>query len=111
MNNRNEKNIDDILNSLDGVKRAEAPAFFYTRLRARMDKQTGTETSRSGLLRPVFALAALLIVLLINAAVILNKENTSTPIADTNETESFQSLAAEYNLNEVVSLTDLNQDK
>jgi hypothetical protein len=111
MNNWSEKMIDEILGSLDGIKRAEAPAFFYTRLRARMEKHSGPERSRPWLLRPVFALAALLIVLLINAAVILKKDNTTvTPIADT-ENESFQSIAAEYNLNEVVSLTDLNQEK
>jgi len=109
MNNRNEQKIDEILSSLDGVKRAEAPAFFYTRLKAKMEKAS-PETSRPWLFRPVFALAALLIVLLINAAVILKKDNTAAPNADT-ENESFQSIAAEYNLNEVVSLTDLNQEK
>ena len=111
MNNRNENQIEDILSSLDGIKRAEAPAFFYTRLKARMEKEAGPETSRPWLLRPVFALAALLIVLLINAAVILKKDNTATPIVADTENESFQSIAAEYNLNEVVSLTDLNQEK
>ena len=32
------KQIDEILSGLDGVQRASAPEFFYTRLKARMEK-------------------------------------------------------------------------
>ena len=39
MNNEQNKKVEDILSSLDGVQKAVAPDFFYTRLKARMEKQ------------------------------------------------------------------------
>lgn len=110
--------IEEILGSLDGVKRAAMPDFFYTRLKARMlarheeggEKGLEPSVKKSWVLRPVFALAALVLVLLINAAVILKgnfvKENT------TGDTETIQSIAAEYSLNDNNAiLFDITQDK
>ena len=110
MNTDKNKKIEEILNSLEGSRRAAVPDFFYTRLKARMEK--GLEpVKQSWVLRPAFALSALLVVLLVNAAVILKgdaaKENT---VADT---ENIQSIAAEYSLNDNNAiLFDINnQDK
>ncbi|MEO7923403.1 MAG: hypothetical protein ABIR30_06975 [Chitinophagaceae bacterium] len=102
--------IEEILNSLDSTPRAVAPDFFYTRLKARMEKNLGEPGNRSWVLRPVFAFAALVVVLLINAAVIL-KGNSSTE-ATIGETDNIQSIAAEYRLNDNNAiLFDINQDK
>jgi len=110
MNTDKNKKLEEILSSLDGSRRAAVPGFFYTRLKARMEK--GLEpVKQSWVLRPAFAFSALVVVLLVNAAVILKgdaaKENT---VADT---ENFQSLAAEYRLNDNNNaiLFDINQDK
>jgi hypothetical protein len=108
MNTDNNKKVEEILGSLDGSRRAAAPDFFYTRLKARMEK--GLEpVKQSWVLRPAFALSALVVVLLVNAAVILKgdavKENN---VADT---ENIQSIASEYRLNENNAiLFDINQD-
>lgn len=100
---------EEIIDSLNGCNRAEMPAFFYTRLKARMEKESGLSTTRTWLLRPVFVGATLVVVLLINAFVFLKgndlKEDTSA------DTDSIQAIAAEYSLNDNITLYDLNQDK
>ena len=117
MNNKRNNQIEDILGSLDGNQRASVPDFFYTRLKAKMlALQTGGEKEdepvvhKSWLLRPAYAMAALVVVLLINAAVILNGNSTknNNTISDT---DTLQSIAAEYSLNDNGILYDLNQDK
>ena len=102
--------MEDILGSLDGIQKAVAPDFFYTRLRARMEKGYTSVGSKSWILRPVYAMAALVVVILINAAVIFNGQNTKEDtVADT---DTLQSVAAEYALNDnSTSLYDLNMEK
>ena len=120
INDKNDK-IDQILGSLDNCKRASVPGFFYTRLKARMTNEVlGEGKSRRArplLLRPVYALATLALVVLINAFVIIQKNgnNSNEGIAVDNtslsEAESFQSIAAEYSLNDNTILFDINQEK
>jgi hypothetical protein len=99
------KKIEDILSSLDGSQRALAPDFFYTRLKARMEK--GLIPQRSRVLRPAYVLGLLILILGINAAVLLKGEEASN-VADT---ETSQSIAAEYSLNDNNVLYDLNTEK
>ena len=110
MNNEQNKKLEDILGSLDGAKRAVTPDFFYTRLKAKMEKGYLPVPQRSWILRPVYAMAALVVVVLVNAVVIYNgqsaKENTVADI------DISQSVAAEYSLNDnSINLYDLNMDK
>lgn len=103
--------MEEVLSSLDGSKRAAAPNFFYTRLKARMEKGLVKNNTREWMLRPVYIVSALLVVLAINAFVFLKGDNeTSTATADNNESVQ-QSIAAEYNLNDINTVYDLNQDK
>ena len=106
-NNRNSK-IEDILGSLDGSPKATAPDFFYTRLKARMEKGLEPATPKSWILRPAFALTVLAAVILVNAAVIFQK-NSDKDTA-TNDVETLQSIAAEYSMNDNSYVYDLNQD-
>lgn len=109
MNNDRNKRIEEILESLDSNQRATAPDFFYTRLVARMQRETEKGLNKTVFLRPVYAIAALTIVLLINISVILKTENvTEYKISDTEET---QSIAAEYSLNDNSNLYDLTPDQ
>ncbi len=114
MNTQKDKMIDEILNSLDGCTPATAPDFFYTRLKARMEKEAAPVRT-FWMLRPAYALAGIAIILLINVIAVFNQP---APVAEdstaTTETDSFQSLAAEYRLNESnssISMYNLNQDK
>lgn len=117
MNSDKNKKIEEILGSLDNCQRAAAPDFFYTRLKARMlaaeEKNMGVPVKRPLILRPVFALTSLAAVLIINAFVIFQRDNNSLP-DDTalSDTETLQSIAAEYRLNDNSTvLFDINQDK
>jgi len=101
------RKADEILSSLDDIQKAVAPDFFYTRLKARMDRESEIPVSRPWILRPVYTLAALVIVLLVNAFVLF-KENGAKQTTTT--VDPMQSIAAEYNLNDN-SLYDIAQDK
>ena len=108
-----KNNTEDILSSLDHISRAGAPAFFYTRLKARMEKGKETQTRPSWMLRPAYALAALVLILALNAMVIFGKNNNNdaaTVSTTALETESMQSLASDFSLNDNASLVDLNQE-
>ncbi|MFN8288992.1 MAG: hypothetical protein U0U70_01925 [Chitinophagaceae bacterium] len=108
---KTNKKIEEILDSLDGIKRASPDEFFYTRLKARMENEmVKMPAPRPVLLKPVWALSALTILLIINAAVIFNKSKTPESTAST-ESETLQSIAADYNINDVSSLYDLNEQK
>jgi hypothetical protein len=108
--NRNNK-IEEILSSLDDCSRATAPDFFYTRLKARMEKMNGPVAVRpSWVLKPVYAIATVLAVLVLNAFILLqnNKANNNSLVPDT---DTFQSIAAEYKLNDNNNLFDLTEER
>lgn len=106
------KRIEEILSGLDGVQRAAAPEFFYTRLRARMEKTVEPLATRKRVLYPVYALAAVILIMFINAAILVTKQNSAgSDTASLNETETLQSIAAEYNINDVSSLYELNEER
>lgn len=106
------KRIEEILSGLDGVQRAAAPEFFYTRLRARMEKTVEPLATRKRVLYPVYALAAVILIMFINAAILFTKQNgAGSDTASLNETETLQSIAAEYNINDVSSLYELNEER
>ncbi len=107
MNNQKNRNIEDLLSSLDGSQRASAPDFFYTRLKARMEKGLNKDARRSWVLRPVYVLAGFALLLIVNAVVILQKDNENTE--NNMDTVSAQSIAAEYAVNEN-SIYDLTQE-
>ena len=115
MNTQKDKMIDEILNSLDGCTPATAPDFFYTRLKARMEKESVPADRTFWMLRPAYAFAGMAIILLINAIAVFNQPSSITDDSTSaTDTDSFQSLAAEYRLNEgnsSISMYNLNQDK
>ena len=76
------KLIEESLNSMDDVKRAEPKPFLFTRINARMNKSTESFWEKAGwfITRPAVALAVVCLVLIINAtAIFYNK--TETPVA------------------------------
>jgi hypothetical protein len=109
LNNRTE----DILNSLEGIQRASTSDFFYTRLRARLEKETLSPVRRHWAMKPLYALAALAVVIGINALVLFNQASSSntSETAMNSDKENMQTLAAEYSVTDAGSLYDLNQEK
>lgn len=91
------KKIEAMLNSLEGIRRATAPAFFYTRLRARMDKEL--ENAGGGFFvrlftRPALSLSLAAIIVLLNITTITQMwQQDSQPVEN-----STQLSATEYAL-------------
>jgi hypothetical protein len=69
-----QKEVDLTLNSFEGASRAEAPAFLYTRLIARMESRSASIWSRwvEVLARPAVSLGILFIFLVMNGYLILS---------------------------------------
>jgi hypothetical protein len=81
------KRVDEILNSLDGMQRAEASPYFYSKLRNRM--QT------SAMPRPLaWRLAMALVVVALLNVFTLKALHTNQPATDS----SAQELASDYSL-------------
>ena len=93
-NNRTE----EILNSLDGLQKADAPDFFYTRLLGRMQNRLADNKRTAFILRPAFLTAALSIVLLFNI-VSLNQLHSKTKTTGVEKAAGIDSFADAYNLN------------
>ncbi len=95
MQHSDENRIDRILNSLDGISKAEMPPFFYTRLKAVMENQLLAQPKEKFALKPVFLTLGLVVVLILNIVTLSFKANKTN--AHTSN-ESLENFAKEYNL-------------
>ena len=67
------KKIEDAMSSLDGIKPASPDPFFFTRLEARMQRESGIwDKISSFVAKPIIAFACICLVIMINAAVIFS---------------------------------------
>ncbi len=94
-----DEDIDAILDSLDGVQREEAAPFFYTRLKARMER----EYSSNGIagivwLRPSMAFSILVIFVILNVVTIINRKNESGKGSEKTTTTVAEQMAKDYDL-------------
>jgi hypothetical protein len=96
INSNNDSRIDAALDSLDGMQRAKAPEFLYTRLQGRMEREfdQGGPLGR-WLTKPVLALTIAAIILIANATTVLKMWEQNTAASNVNN-ESGQIVAAEY---------------
>ena len=93
---QDNKKIEDILNSLHNINRAEAPQFFYTRLKARMENELLQKPRPSFLLRPAFLTASLVIIFAIN--IITLKQSYRHEGSEKRESATIENFADYYNL-------------
>ena len=95
IDSNNDSRIDAVLNSLEGMQRAKAPDFLYTRLRGRMEQEFD-QGGRLGrwLTRPVLALTIAAIILIANATTVLTMWGNNN--ASKSNIESGQIVAADY---------------
>jgi hypothetical protein len=95
LDSNNDSRIDAVLNSLEGIQRAKAPDFMYTRLKGRMEQEfdQGGPLGR-WLTKPLLALTIAAIILIANATTVLKmwEQNTHS----NSNIESGQIVAAEY---------------
>jgi hypothetical protein len=90
--------IDQLISSLDQVKRAPAPAYFYSRLRARIDQNSAAH-QWSVQLRPALVLVVMILLLLINTFLIIDRTPTPALVGVTDKEES-QHWSDEYAVND-----------
>lgn len=89
-----DKRVEETMDSLDGLGRAKANPFLFTRVEARLNQghKTGWELLTSYIARPSVALAMLCMVILSNAVVMYSQSARE-------ETSDQQlALTEEYNL-------------
>lgn len=77
-----DKKVTETLESLEGIQRAEAAPYFFTRLKARLEREERNIWEKIGslLARPAIAISTLCFVLALNAFILLARD-TATPSA------------------------------
>lgn len=90
-----QKRVEDTLASLDAVQRAQANPFLYTRIAAKLEEEehTAWHIAARWLTRPWVTVAALLVVLFMNAAVLFPRHEADLAVQD-----DTQQLANEYTM-------------
>jgi hypothetical protein len=93
MKKENHLLAEEHLKYLDGIKLPETDPFFYTRLKARMEKEHSASHSNFTL-KPVWLVAAMVLVLIVNVFMIGLKNKTV--VGQSDETASVKGFAASY---------------
>lgn len=97
----NTEETEAILNSLDGMHRAEMPAFFFTRLQARLDQQAEQGSGFWKLVtKPAVSLVTLSLLLLINIAAINGYLKTQQHSNTSQVNTGIEGFAQEYSLDQ-----------
>ncbi len=94
------RKIETILNSIDGLQRAEAPAFFHTRVQAKLEKQLAMQSGMPLPIRkPVWVIATLVVLLAANVF-LLTAQSGKIPTSSGGaaETANLQGFANSYGL-------------
>jgi hypothetical protein len=79
-----DKLVEETLNCVDNAQRAAVKPYLFTRIQARMNKETESAWEKAAwfIARPAVAFAVIGLVVLINATVIFYNK-TGTPVANT----------------------------
>lgn len=99
MQEKFSKKIEDAMHSIDGIKKASPPLYFFTRLEARMQREKNFwEKISSFVARPSITIACIILILIMNLGVILSSSKTDQMIAQKNEpptvVEEYSQLSA-----------------
>lgn len=103
-NSFTQQQIEETLNSVDGIAKADMPPFFYTRLQAKLAYQAPLPKAfRLGVNKSIASMATLSLLIILNIAAINYYVNTNaepgSPV-----TGGIQGFAQEYNLTATVSI-------
>jgi hypothetical protein len=96
------KKVEAALGSLDGLQTASPGPFFFTRVQARLQKQSssGWESVTSFITRPAIALSGLCIIIMLNAvAFYLRPESTgsaTTVASEQGYADEYRGLATNF---------------
>lgn len=96
-----EQLVQETLNSLDGVQRAEANPYLYTRVQQALRPLPSQGIWSKGVMllsRPAFLVIVIGLLVAINVFVFTNNKSQKPPVAVTQNGE--QLFASDYNMNE-----------
>ena len=95
-----QQEVEKTLESLDGIQRATANPYLFTRIKARLQRNPAGFWSRATgfISRPAVAIAAIVLVISINAFVLFQSRPDSNPISTQIGQDDEQLFASEYNL-------------
>jgi hypothetical protein len=91
MKNINDQQFEQDLNIISNLKEVSAPDFFYTRLKARMEKEAKLEQFE-GPLKPIAVICILTLFLFINS-LIMEKGST---VIHSSSNQDIEAFAASY---------------
>jgi len=92
--NRPTPLADEYINSLQGIQQVETDPFFYTRLKARMEKDINTDRGFS--LKPAWLVSLLAIFVVINSYFLITQAQFSKETSS--QSTPLQKFATEYDL-------------
>ena len=100
MENKDQNRAERILGSLDGLQKAAAPDFFYTRLIGKMQQEIEVKQKPFFLLRPAFITTALVLLFVVNIFSLtqLNKKQEQKTAIRSAKPATIESFAAAYNM-------------
>jgi len=91
MKNLSNEQFDKEMNVISNLKEVGAPNFFYTRLKARLDKEK-LSNELANPLKPILVICALTFLLFINSLLLKNDSN----IINNNSSQDLEAFAASY---------------
>ena len=94
-----QQEIEQTMQCLDGAKRAEANPFLFTRIQARMSKNSNRweERTFSFISRPIIAVAIVVLVMVVNGWALMGGSSSNDNVA-VESTNNVSELANEYNV-------------
>ncbi len=93
-----EEEIEKTMRALAGIEAAEPKPFFYTRLKARMEKaQEAMPPQIRWVMKPAYLFSTLAIIIVLNVVSAVNYSKSSTQ--DSNE-QNIEGFAKEYGFNQ-----------
>lgn len=108
-NTPQEQWVNEALSSLDGVQRAQANPFLYTRIREKMNAPLSVWEKLSGFLaRPAFAVMAGVFFIAINVYVATRQQEEKLVVQ---QQASEQMFAAEYAANDLMNTSEPNPNR
>ncbi|MFM1795166.1 MAG: hypothetical protein RL642_1551 [Bacteroidota bacterium] len=98
--------IEEIMNSLDGIERAEPAPFLFTRVHARYLKNENSQalTLFRFIAKPSFVMAVAFLIILINGYIMYNRNAFQQQ-----QDEMGQTIAAEYGRQNAINPYELNE--
>ena len=90
--------IEKTLQSIDSIGRADMPAFFYTRLQAKIDNTSSSNNFWIVITKPSVSLVTLSLLVVLNIAAITYFIKTPKRSNQLHESSGIQTFAQEYDL-------------